>query len=94
MPYLLVRHKVDDYAAWKPGFDDHSSARSSYGSRGGHVFRNADDPNEVIVLLEVEDLDRAREFTASADLRETMQQLGVNKSPDVYFLNEDDRTDA
>jgi len=60
MPYLLIRHKVNEYATWRPFFDDHSATRASYGSRGGHVFRNADDPNEVLMLVEVDDLDRAR----------------------------------
>jgi hypothetical protein len=88
MPYLLIRHKVKDYETWKPLFDEHSNARGSYGSKGGPLFRSADDPTEVVVLLEVDDLDRARAFTQDPDLRETMQRAGVTDQPDLYFLEQ------
>lgn len=91
MAYILVRHKVQDYATWKPGFDDHASTREASGSKGGFVFRNTDDPNEVVVLLEWDDLEKARRFSQSDDLREKMQEVGVVDQPDVYFLDEADR---
>jgi hypothetical protein len=37
-------------------------------------------------LLEIEDLQKAREFVASDDLRERMQESGVIDKPDTYFL--------
>jgi hypothetical protein len=92
MPHLLVRHRVEDYARWRPIFDDHAAFREQYGSRGGHVLRNADDPAEVVMLLEVDDLERAREFVGSDGLREAMQSAGVVDQPDVYFLNDEDPT--
>ena len=45
MPALLIRHKIADYAAWRPVFDGHVAMRGAGGSRGGRVFRNAADPN-------------------------------------------------
>ena len=45
MPYLLVRHKVEDYERWKPVFDhDHGATREQSGSKGGPILRNPDDP--------------------------------------------------
>ena len=94
MPHLLVRHRVEDYARWRPIFDDHASFREQYGSKGGQVFRNADDTAEVVMLFEVGDLDRAREFVGSDELREAMQSAGVVGQPDVYFLNDEEPTDT
>jgi hypothetical protein len=37
-------------------------------------------------LFEVESLQKARDFSASSDLRETMQKAGVVDKPDIYFL--------
>ena len=88
MPYLLVRHKVDDYARWRPIYDEHGATRKASGSAGGRVFRSATDPNEVVILLEWDDLEKARQFAQSEDLRQTMQRGGVVTQPDVYFLNE------
>jgi heme-degrading monooxygenase HmoA len=91
MPLLLIRHKVEDYAAWKAAFDEHGTARRANGSQGGRLFRGAADPNEVVVLLGWDDLDRARWFADSDDLREAMAQAGVADRPDIWFLEEADR---
>ena len=94
MPYLLIRHKVEDYAKWKPVFDEHGSTRKAEGSKGGYVFRNADDHNEIVILLEVDELEKTRQLVESEDLRETMQKSGVADTPDVYYLEEADRPSA
>ncbi|MGH2369403.1 MAG: cyclase, partial [Chloroflexota bacterium] len=65
MPSLLIRHHVADYPAWKAVFDEHAPTRRANGSRGGWLFRDAVDPNEVLVLLAWDDLDRARLFVDS-----------------------------
>jgi hypothetical protein len=46
-----------------------------------------EDPNEVILLFKAEDLNRAKAFAASDDLRERMQKIGVLDKPDIHFLN-------
>ena len=91
MPYILVRHRVEDYERWKVAFDEHGSAREQGGSRGGQLFRNMDDPSETLILLEWDDLDKARQFARSDDLREAMQRAGVTDQPTIYFLDESDR---
>ena len=88
MPYLLVRHKVTDYEKWKSAFDAHSITRQANGSRGGQLFRNVTDPNELVVLLEWHDLEKARQFSQSEELRAKLQEVGVLGPPDFYFLEE------
>lgn len=92
MPYLLVRHKVKDYAKWKSVFDEHGATRKASGSKGRRLFGNADDSSEVVILLEWGDLKRARQFAESEDLRKTMERAGVSDKPDVYFLEEGERS--
>jgi uncharacterized protein (DUF1330 family) len=94
MPYILVRHKVEDYTKWKPVFDEHGAARKTIGSKGGYLFRNIDDPNEVVMYMEVDDLEKARQFVQSEDLRQAMERSGVADQPDVYFLDLVDRPSA
>ena len=84
--HVLVRHKVADFAKWKPVYDAHLSVRQKAGLKEEHVFRNADDPNEVLLLFSAEDLDKAKAFTASDDLRQAMEKAGVSDKPDVYSL--------
>jgi hypothetical protein len=40
----------------------------------------------VFLLFEADDIQKAKEFAASPDLRETMQEAGVIDKPDIYFL--------
>ena len=86
MPHVLVRHKVQDFAKWKVGYDAHLPARKAAGLSERHLLRNADNPNEVIILFEASDLGKARAFASSADLRQKMQEIGVVDKPDLYFL--------
>jgi hypothetical protein len=84
--HMLIRHRVADFAKWKPVYDAHASAREKAGLKEIHLLRNLDDPNEVILLFSVEDIDKAKAFAASDDLCTAMQRAGVSDKPDVYFL--------
>lgn len=85
--YMLIRHKVRDFSVWKPGYDAHLPRRVEAGLTEAHLLRGAHDPNEVVILFRAADLGRAQAFVESADLRETMQKLGVVDRPDIHFLN-------
>jgi hypothetical protein len=87
MPHLLVRHKVSDYAKWKTAYDGHSPARQKADLKEEHLLRNIDDPNEVIILFQTGEIEKAKAFSQSADLREVMQNAGVVDKPDIYFLS-------
>ncbi|MDO8588802.1 MAG: hypothetical protein Q7T82_17365 [Armatimonadota bacterium] len=91
MTFLLVRHKVRDYDKWKDGFDKDEPHRWASGSKGGLVLRNADDPSEVVVVLEWDNSKAVREFARSQELRERMKREGVSDEPDIYVMDEADR---
>lgn len=86
--YMLVRHKVRDFAEWKRGYNEHLPKRNDAGLTEKYLLHNDQDPNEVIAVFEASDLGRAREFAQSEDLRETMQRVGVVDKPDIYFLRD------
>ena len=87
MGFILIRHKVRDFNTWKTGYDAHQTKRKEAGLTECYLLRGADDPNEVVMLFEAEDLNRAKAFAASAELRDKMQEVGVIDKPDIYFLN-------
>jgi len=87
MTHILIRHKVADFAKWKPAYDAHLTARKEAGLKEQSLLRSIDNPNEVVLLFEAEDLKRAKTFTESSDLREVMQKAGVVDKPDILFLN-------
>jgi heme-degrading monooxygenase HmoA len=87
MSYVMVTHKVADYARWKPIFDADWANREIAGSQGGQLWRSADDPNEVVMLFEW-DLEQARQYSQREEVRAKMQEAGVLDPPDFYFLEE------
>lgn len=86
MPALLIRHRVADYSAWKRVFDEQRSTRWSNGCRGGRVFRNVEDPDEMVVLLVWDDPIRARLYAQSDDWLESLKRAGITDDPDLWLL--------
>jgi hypothetical protein len=59
MAFIVTRIQVGDYERWRPMFDqDMPRAREKASTR---VLRSVDDPNEVVILLEFESTEDARE---------------------------------
>jgi heme-degrading monooxygenase HmoA len=87
MTHLLVRHNVTDFTKWKPVYDAHLAARQQAGLREKNLLRSVNNPNEVVLLFEAEDLQKAQAFTESSDLLAAMQEAGVVGKPEILFLN-------
>ena len=92
MPYLLVKHKIEDYAKWKPVYDKHEAMRKVSGAKEARLYRSASNPNEITLLFEWDDFANARKFAESEDLKNAMKQAGVTGPPEVSFLEEIERT--
>jgi hypothetical protein len=82
---LTLHFKVKDFNAWRTGYNGNEKGRVSAGITNGRVFRSADDPNEVVVLQDVADVAKARNWFGSDDLKAAMQKSGVVGSPSVRF---------
>lgn len=82
----LVRHRVEDFAHWKQGFDGRAAARAKGGVLGHAVAVGKDDPREVLVLLQAETVDALRTFTSGDDLKKAMAAGGVQGAPRVSFV--------
>ena len=87
MTHILIRHKVAEFAKWKSAYDAHLAARKEAGLTEKSLLRSIDNPNEVVLLFQAEDLKRAKAFSESSNLREAMQKAGVIGKPDILFLS-------
>jgi len=84
--YVLVRHSVKSYPEWKREYDAHQPMRIEAGLTDRFVLQGVQDANDVTVIFEAKDLDRAKAFTESANLKEAMMKAGVQGKPDIRFL--------
>jgi hypothetical protein len=87
MALMIIRHKVKDFATWKPAFDGHRGVQTAAGLSNPRVFRSADDPTEVVILFDAQDIGKAKELAGSSELKSAMAAAGVTDKPDIYFLN-------
>jgi hypothetical protein len=88
MASMFIKHRVADYAKWKPVFDEHESARKNATITAHGLHRDVNDPNVVIIAFRATDLKRAQEFAASDELRSAMQRAGVMGPPEVWIADE------
>ena len=88
MAYLIVRHKVADFAKWLPFFEKDKEARKPLGSKGGMLLRNVNDPNEIIFVDEWDTVANAQKFAGDPRLADLMHTAGVSDKPDIYFMEE------
>jgi hypothetical protein len=87
MGMMIVRHKVKDYGQWRPMFDAHVEAQRAAGLINPRVYHSADsNKSEIVIVFDTEDTKMAKEFAASADLKEAMMKAGVLDTPTIYFL--------
>jgi len=90
---VFIRHKVMNFRKWKAVFEAHSAARVALGCQGHHIFRRADNPKELVVMLIWSDLARARQFLVSEDLKAMLAEVTVgDRAPDVFLLEEVEET--
>jgi len=90
MAHMMVEHKVKDYGAWKKVFDGFIETRRSSGEKNYRIYHPDNDPNSLIAMFEWDNLDNARKFAASNDLKDAMGKAGVIEQPHIYFLSEYD----
>ena len=88
MAHMLIMHRVEDYAKWRAVFDDKAGLRKESGETHAHIFRNADDPSNLVLLFGWDSLDNARSYAQDPRLRAAMQEAGVTGPPTVLFLDE------
>ena len=87
MTYILIRHKVADFGKWKLAYDGDITSRQRASLKETHLLHNVQNHEEVVLLFEVDDLQKAMEFCNSSDLRGAMQKAGVIGAPDIVFLS-------
>lgn len=73
MPYVLIEHRVKDYATFESIFNDDAPRRRRQGSSGMQVLQPVDDPGQLVVLLRWDDAQKARAFADSLELHEAIE---------------------
>jgi quinol monooxygenase YgiN len=85
MATMIIRHKVEDYTRWKRGYDDADWLRKKHGITHASVHHEESDPKDIIAVHQFKDMNAAKEFVNSEELKTTMEKAGVTGTPDIWF---------
>ena len=85
---LLVKHQVEDYAAWRSVYDSLDGLRKEHGCTGEEVMVDPADKRDVFIIHRFPTLEQAQSFAGSNELREGMGQAGVKAAPRIEFAVE------
>jgi len=88
MVRLFIRHNVADYQAWRQGYDDFDEQRRSMGVTGDAVYQSIDDPSDVTAWHDFDTAEEAQAFVGSDELKNAMQNAGVQGEPEIWFVTE------
>jgi heme-degrading monooxygenase HmoA len=94
MPYVLIQHNVANYDRFEPVFNDDEARRKRGGSKGGTLYRNVDDPNNIIAVFEWDTVEHAHAFANSYELKEAVEWAGDATPPRAIVIEEFLRTNA
>ncbi len=86
MPILAAQITVGDYAKWRPVFDKNKPLRDKAGLTNVRVYRNADNPKELVIWSETSDATKAREALSGPEVRSAMQEAGVVGPPKIHVI--------
>jgi heme-degrading monooxygenase HmoA len=87
MPYVMIQHKVANYAKWKWAVKAFAKVRKASGEKSLHVCRSSKGPNDLLVWCEWDTAARMKKFIKSADLRKAMAEAGVSSKPAISFYS-------
>ena len=86
--FMMCRFRVHDFARFQESFYESEELRLQYGLREGWVLRNANDPNELVVVLRCEGREQAEDFLKTHSLKEYTQRATVVGEMTVEFLEQ------
>jgi hypothetical protein len=87
MPFkvIVIKHDVADYNKWRLAYDAHDSVRMTYGISHFVIGRGMDNPNTIMVIDKMDDVNKAKDFSMLPSLKDAMKKAGVLNTPKFGF---------
>jgi hypothetical protein len=83
---LVVHHRVRDFDAWKPVFDEHEDVRRGHGQIEHRIYHTLGDRNTVVVHNDFPSEAAALAFRDDPSLPDAMARAGVEGEPGIGLL--------
>ncbi len=77
----MIRRKFDDFTEMMTHFNNRTQIRKARGSKGGTIYIPKDNPKEIVVILEWENLEKAKQFIKAHEENQT-----IDPKPEMIIL--------
>jgi quinol monooxygenase YgiN len=84
---MLIRYPVSDYQQWRNVYESTVQHHQKLGVKPLHLFTDIENPNTVTLIFEAKDLECAKNYNASPELREAREKAGLLSKPEIHFLS-------
>ena len=95
MPSAILRVTPSDYDAWHAL---HLAVVREHGAGAGLVseaiYRDHDEPGTIVVIQQLESIERFREFLATPFMQDTIAKAPIEAPPTVWFVDEEETIDV
>jgi hypothetical protein len=85
----FVRHNVADYEIWRQHYNAFQDSDAAAQIKSDTVFRSTDDPLDITVIHEFDDITDAKALLESPELKAAMEAAGVQGQPQIWFTEVD-----
>jgi hypothetical protein len=87
---MIIRHKVEDFAKWKRGYDNADWLRKQHGITYASVHHEESDPKDIIAVHQFKDMKGAKDFANAVPA--IMKEIGVIGQPQIWFSEDEEHT--
>jgi len=88
MFHAIFMGKVKDYDKWLSTFAEDGPLQKASGGESARALQRLDDPNMGIVITTWKNLEDAKKFVESDELKASMQRGGTVGKPEIIFAEE------
>jgi hypothetical protein len=82
-----INHRVKNYLTWKRAFDIDSVARKASGLEFMVIGKKAADSNNLLIVLNASDVQKAKAFAVDPRLKDVMEKNGVISKPEINYYH-------
>jgi quinol monooxygenase YgiN len=84
MATVFRRVRVADYDRFREVYDAGTTAREAGGMHNEQMFRNPKDPNDILIMTTVDNIEQAKAYGQSDEVRQCQRASGLLELSNYY----------
>jgi len=85
--YVIITHPIAEMAHWQKVFNEHTPAHDKAGLKLVGIYKGVENPNEITIIFEEDDIEMAKAFLNDPVTAENMKKAGVTGKPEIRYMH-------